>query len=218
MTERKIRSNRQAEASRKNGAKSRGPTSADGKARSSRNAKTHGLTGKFEPTAGERDDVEEFARKLRSHYNPDDPVKAALIERATIASARLNRARALITEMAEDLADPGNPRRRQDLALESALIRATRDAMVEIYGGEPPSLSLAKAVAEQVGYAGQTARSNSNALQKLARYARRFRGERDRALARLSVAERKQHNEGEPLGVRTRESLVPASSKGRHRR
>lgn len=74
VTERKIRSNRQAEASRKNGAKSRGPTSVKGKARSSRNSKTHGLTGKFEPTEGERDDVEELTRKLRAHYNPDDPV------------------------------------------------------------------------------------------------------------------------------------------------
>lgn len=186
MTERKIRSKRQAEASRKNGAKGRGPTSADGKAHSSRNAKTHGLTGKFEPTAGERDDVEELTRRLRSHYNPDDPVKAALIERATIASARLNRARTLITEMAEDLADPDNPRRRQELALESALIRATRDTIGEIYGGELPSLALAKAVAKQIGYAGKTARPNNSALQKLARYARRFRGERDRALARLA--------------------------------
>lgn len=191
MTERKIRSERQAKASRKNGAKGRGPTSADGKARSSRNAKTHGLTGKFKPTAEEHNDVEEFTRKLRSHYNPDDPVKAALIQRATIASARLNRARALITEMAEDLADPGNPRRRQELALESALIRATRDAMVEIYGGEPPSLSLAKAVAEQIGYVSKTNLPRSNALLKLNRYARRFRGERDRALVRLSATDGK---------------------------
>lgn len=187
MTERKIRSNRQAEASRKNGAKSRGPTSVKGKARSSRNSKTHGLTGKFEPTEGERDDVEELTRKLRAHYNPDDPVKAALIERATTASVRLSRVRALITEMAEDLANPDNPRRAQELALESALIRATRDTIGKIYGGEPPSLSLAKAVAEQVGYAGQNSRPSGNALQRLARYASRFRGERDRALARLAA-------------------------------
>ena len=89
--------------------------------------------------------------------------------------------------MVEDLANPDNSRRAQELALESVLIRATRDTIGEIYGGEPPSLSLAKAVAEQVGYAGQNARPNSNALQRLARYASRFRGERDRALARLAA-------------------------------
>jgi hypothetical protein len=97
-----------------------------------------------------------------------------------------------MTEMAEDLADPDNPRRVQDLALASALIRATRDTIGEIYGGPPPSLSLAKAVAEQIGYAGQIIRPSSTALQKLTRYARRFRGERDRALARLAVIEGKQ--------------------------
>ncbi len=187
VTERKIRSKRQAEASRKNGANGRGPTSADGKARSSRNAKTHGLTSKFEPTPGELDDVDEFTRRLQARYDPDDPVKAALVERAAIASIRLSRARRLITEMAEDLADPNNPRRAQELALASVLIRATRDTIGEIYGGEPPSLSLAKAVAEQIGYAGDTTQPSGSALRKLARYARRFRGERDRALSRLAA-------------------------------
>lgn len=187
MTERTIRSKRQAEASRKNGTKGRGPTSAEGKARSSRNAKTHGLTGKFQPAEGERDDVEKLTRRLRARYNPDDPGKAALIERAATASVRLSRARTLITEMVEDLANPDNPRRAQKLALASVLSRTTRATISETYGGEPPSLSLAKAVAEQVGYAGETPRPSSSALRKLARYARRFRGERDRALARLTA-------------------------------
>lgn len=192
VTERKSRSKRQTDASRVNGARGRGPTSTDGKAKSARNAQTHGLTGKFEPTEGERDEAEELARRLRARYNPDDPVKAALVERATMASVRLSRARTLITEMAEDLADPDNSRRTQELALTSMLIRATRDAIGEIYGGGPPSLSLAKAVAEQIGYAGQITRPGSTTLQKLARYARRFRGERDRALVRLSAIESKQ--------------------------
>lgn len=103
------------------------------------------------------------------------------------AELRLIRARALITSTLEDIADPENPRRvakQQQVAL---TIKTTRDHMQQIYGGAAPSLSLAKAVAEEAGWINAMPRANRATLTKLVRYAQRFRGERDRALIRLEA-------------------------------
>lgn len=187
MTERKIRSKRQAEASRKNGAKSGGPASKEGKGRSAQNSKKHGLTGKIEPSSTEQDYLDELLCKLHARYDANDAQQAILIERAVTAELRLIRARALITSTLEDIADPENPRRvakQQEVAL---TIKTTREHMQQIYGGAAPSLSLAKAVAEEAGWINAIPRANRATLTKLMRYAHRFRGERDRALRILEI-------------------------------
>ena len=187
MTERKIRSKRQAEASRKNGAKSAGPASKEGKEKSAQNSKKHGLTGKIEPSSTEQDHLDELLCKLHARYDANDIQQAILIERAVTAELRLIRARALITSTLEDIADPENPRRvakQQQVAL---TIRTTRDYMQEMFGGAAPSLSLVKMVAEEAGWINAMPRANRATLTKLVRYAQRFRGERDRALIRLEA-------------------------------
>ena len=185
MTERKIRSKRQAEASRQNGAKSGGPASKKGKEKSAKNSTKHGLTGKIEPSSKEQDFLDELHCKLHARYNANDAQQAILIERAVTAELRLIRARALITSTLEDITDPENPRRVAKQQLVALTIKTTRDHMQQMFGGAAPSLSLAKAVAEEAGWINAMPRANHATLTKLVRYAQRFRGERDRALKLL---------------------------------
>lgn len=174
-----------ANASRKNGEKSRGPTSPEGKARSAKNSRKHGLTGKVELDASELGDFHTFIAKLNTRYGDGTPKTAALIDRAATAALRLNRARHLITQTLEDLADPQNSRRVEERAANAAIVQEIRSNMQEMYGGKPPSLFLARAVAEEGGYVSKTSRATHAAVHKLMLYARRFRGERDRALSKL---------------------------------
>lgn len=189
------RSDRQTQASRLNGAKSRGPTSPKGKAKSARNSKTHGLTGKLDFSVEEEDEIEKLAAKLGACYQVNDPLQAMLIDRVIVATLRLNRARALITETLEDIADPGNPDRLYEKRLNNAVIMEIRNQMQKMYGGTSPSRSLAKAVAEEAGYIPQILRPNRSALSKLMQYAQRFRGERDRTLARLEAIQKQASGE-----------------------
>lgn len=187
VTERKIRSKRQAEASRKNGAKSGGPASKEGKEKSAQNSTKHGLTGKVEPSSMEQDYLDELLHKLHACYDASDAQQAILIERTVTAELRLIRARALITSTLEDIADPENLRRVAEQQQVALTIKTTRDHMQQIFGGAAPSLSLAKAVAEEAGWINAMPRANRATLTKLVRYAQRFRGERDRALIRLEA-------------------------------
>lgn len=191
MTERKARTGKQAQASRANGAKSRGPSSKSGKAKSAKNSKKHGLTSsKVEASEAEQAEVEELLLKLQCRYNADDPEQATLISRAVNSSLRLKRARALITQSLEDIADPENPRRAEEKKLIYQTVVETRIYIQKIYGGDPPSYALAKAVAEKSGFITHTPRASRTALNKLMRYAQRFRGERERALSRLEAMRR----------------------------
>lgn len=191
MTERKARTGKQAQASRANGAKSRGPSSKSGKAKSAKNSKKHGLTSsKADASEAEQAEVEELLLKLQGRYNADDPEQATLISRAVNSSLRLKRTRALITQSLEDIADPENPRRAGAKKLVYQAVIETRIHIQKIYGGDPPSYALAKAVAEKSGLISHMPRPSHTALNKLMRYAQRFRGERDRALSRLEAMRR----------------------------
>lgn len=184
-TEGLARSKRQADTSRINGAKSHGPTSNEGKAKSSQNSKKHGLTGKIDPCAEEKEHLDEFIRKLYARYDANDARQDILIERAVTAELRLIRARALITSTLEDIADPENQRRSEIQEQVGVTIKQTRDQMQQLFGGAPPSLSLAKVVAEEAGLIEVMPRPSHSAISRLMRYAQRFRGERDRALKLL---------------------------------
>jgi hypothetical protein len=89
----KVRSAAQIEASRNNGAKSKGPKSATGKAASSRNAVKHGF-GAHDYLVAMNEDPGSFAQALdplTAHYLPADPVEEELI--GQMAFAQLNLAR-----------------------------------------------------------------------------------------------------------------------------
>ena len=191
MTEQRPRTGKQAQASRANGAKSRGPSSKSGKAKSAENSKKHGLTSsKAEASDAEKPEVEEFLLRLQARYNTDDQEQAMLINRAVNSNLRLKRARELITQTLEDIADPKNPKRAEVQMLVHQAVTETRIYIQKIYGGDPPSYALAKAVAEKSGLISPMPRLSGSALSKLMRYAQRFRGERDRAISRLEAMKR----------------------------
>lgn len=188
MTDKTPRSARQAAASRINGAQGRGPSSAAGKARSARNAATHGLTGKLAPTCDELDEAQRLLAALRTCFAGDDPHSAALINRVLTATLRLNRARVLITTALEDIADPTNPRR----AAEQASYRQGLVTGSAPRGRAQMARYLAENTAKDSLRVAAMNTPNHSAISKLMRYAQRFRGERDRALARLAAIHKRK--------------------------
>ena len=87
-------SNARAEASRKNGAKSRGPKTSEGKARSSHNALKHGLRAQKYVVLPE-EDAAEFAgleAALIEELAPVGALQTVLARRVVVAAWRLARA------------------------------------------------------------------------------------------------------------------------------
>jgi len=94
-------SSARAEASRKNGARSRGPKTAEGKARSARNALKHGLRAQKHVVLAE-EDGEEF-RALEAAFiaelAPVGALQAVLAQRIAVAAWRLKRADRIEAEL-----------------------------------------------------------------------------------------------------------------------
>ena len=84
---------KKAEANRRNATKSTGPKSPEGKARSSQNAATHGLTAVSAiPVAGEAPDAyKESLERWVEDLAPTDLAQRALVERACRAAWKLDR-------------------------------------------------------------------------------------------------------------------------------
>ena len=83
-----------AEASRRNGAKSRGPKTAEGKARSAQNALKHGLRAEQFVLLHDEDaaEFEEMAEALADDLAPVGALQAVLARRLVVAAWRLERA------------------------------------------------------------------------------------------------------------------------------
>jgi hypothetical protein len=83
-----------AEASRKNGAKSRGPRTAEGKARSAQNALKHGLRAEKHVVLPKEDaaEFEALEAALFAELAPVGALQAVLARRVVVAAWRLARA------------------------------------------------------------------------------------------------------------------------------
>jgi hypothetical protein len=111
-------SNARAEASRKNGAKSRGPKTPEGKARSAQNALKHGMRAQKYVVLPE-EDVSEFAEleaALIEELAPVGALQTVLARRVAVAAWRLARADRIEVELFAE-------RRFRDGGLGHALIR-----------------------------------------------------------------------------------------------
>jgi hypothetical protein len=95
-------SNLKSETARANGAKSRGPTTPEGKERSSRNSLKHGLTagsGNILLDSEDPDEFEEIFNKLLGIHEPARPAEKDLVEEMGVARWRIRRIRTLETSL-----------------------------------------------------------------------------------------------------------------------
>jgi hypothetical protein len=105
-------SNARAAASRKNGAKSRGPKTEEGKARSSLNALKHGMRAAMHVVLPDEDAVafNELQQGLFDELGPEGVLQLVLARRIAVAAWRLARADRMETEVfAERRWDRGDP-------------------------------------------------------------------------------------------------------------
>ncbi len=88
------RSPAQIEAARRNGARSRGPVTPEGKARSSRNALKHGLAAleHFVLEDEAPSELDELAARLIAEVEPESEIEARLVKRMAIAFWKSERA------------------------------------------------------------------------------------------------------------------------------
>jgi hypothetical protein len=92
----------QAEASRRNGAKSRGPASPEGKAISSQNARKHGLRARqLHLAPDEQEDFDDLSETYYQHYLPSTPFESYLVDQCVTADWLLMRARAMQSSLIE---------------------------------------------------------------------------------------------------------------------
>jgi hypothetical protein len=98
-------SNARAEASRRNGAKSRGPKTAEGKARSAQNALKHGLRAQKHVVLPDEDALEfaELQAALLEELAPEGALQTVLARRVAVAAWRLTRADRMETELFGEL-------------------------------------------------------------------------------------------------------------------
>jgi len=94
MPEPRPRSPAQIEAARRNGARSRGPVTPEGKARSSRNALKHGLAALHHFVLEDEapTELEELTTRLMAECSPETEIEARLVKRMAIAFWKSERA------------------------------------------------------------------------------------------------------------------------------
>lgn len=91
MSRRKKSSKARIDASRANGALSRGPVTPEGKARSSRNGLKHGLAASIVLRNESQGQIEALVERLDAFYQPTHPVDEMLIHQLAAAAWRSNR-------------------------------------------------------------------------------------------------------------------------------
>lgn len=187
------RSEDQKAASANNGRKGRGPTTPEGKAKSAQNARSHGLTGAInDPSLQEIEELERLRKALEDHFDPKIGMNAMLIERVLTSTLRLNRARAIITSKIEELAGLRADILAKEVSDRMHYMHTIDAALREMTGEKKINTKLLHLFAENAGFERITRHHLSTKLDQLAKYAQRFRGERDSALKKLEKLRNQQ--------------------------
>jgi hypothetical protein len=165
--------NLKSETARANGAKSRGPATPEGRAKSSRNSLRHGLSAKSVVLPAESH--EQFQLLLDAHiqqFQPANDVEMELVEAMTVARWRLRRIWAIETSLlAHEL-----QRRAEDMD----------DEFTEMSGED------------RLAWVFQKLADNKQSLSLLARYEGNFNRAFDRAFKQLNLIKSQRQNEPKP--------------------
>lgn len=182
------RSDKQIEASKKNGKRGHGPITATGKSKSSQNAKSHGLTGSIDPNEQEAQQLADLEAKLRARYSVDFAQKDELFRIILSSQLRMIRAYELLDVYAVRLlrdASDGD----EMLGLANPLQKALETLRHKLGTGEAPLIGRQDYLLGKSYLLIKNRELLKTKLRKLADYAQRYRGQRDRALTRLERLE-----------------------------
>jgi hypothetical protein len=182
------RSDKQIEASKKNGRRGHGPITAAGKSKSSQNAKSHGLTGSIDPNEQEAQQLADLEAKLRARYSVDFAQKDELFSIILSSQLRMLRTYQLLDVYAARLlrgASDGD----EMLGIANPLHMAMETLRHKLGTGEAPRSSRQDYLLGQSYLLIKNREMLKTKLTKLADYAQRYRGQRDRALIRLERLE-----------------------------
>jgi len=194
-------SSARAEASRRNGAKSRGPKTREGKARSAQNALKHGLCAQRHVVLPEEDAAEFAALEaaLIEELAPEGVLQSVLVQRIVAAAWRLSRAERIEVELFAENGLPGG-------SLGLALMRDGRRAgafhtLVRYRGGAVAEFwrALRTLQALQVPAPREVAAPRAVAAPQAVEPAQQPRAE-PVASAPLAAVLTQQRNEPEPRG------------------
>jgi len=160
-------------SARANGAKSRGPATPEGRAKSSRNSLRHGLSAKTVVLPAES--REQFQLLLNAHiqqFQPANPVEADLVEAMAIARWRL----------------------RRIWAIETSLLAHELERRAEDMDDEFTEMSAE----DRLAWVFQRVADNSQSLSLLARYEGNLNRAFDRAFKQLTLLKSQRQNEPKP--------------------
>ena len=187
------RSKKQIDASKANGKKSKGPNTAAGRSKSSQNAKSHGLTGFIVPDRQEAQQLEDLETRLRASYPIETTQKELLLQIVLGSQLRMTRAYHLMDIYAARLlygASDGD----EMLGLANPLYMVMETLRYKLGTGEAPRISRQDYLLGQSYLLIKNREMLKTKLIKLADYAQRYRGQRDRALMRLERLEAEHFN------------------------
>ena len=179
------RSEHRANASRANGAKSGGPKTSAGKAKSAQNARVHGLTGKIDTSDAEAQFINRLAAALKECYSGiASDQSARLIDIVLTSQIRLDRAYELIEDRVTHKSSPQSPLGQRQAAAAERILQV-QTLLIAMTGDKRLGVSIPRLIAEFEGFSIEGRQSEATKFRKLAGYAQRFRGQRDRALLKL---------------------------------
>jgi hypothetical protein len=159
-----------AEAARANGAKSRGPATPEGRAKSSRNSLRHGLSAKSVLLPAESH--EQFQLLLDAHiqqFHPANPVEMDLVEAMAVARWRL----------------------RRIWAIETSLLGHELERRAEDMDDEFTEMTAE----DRLAWVFQRLADNNQSLSLLARYEGNLNRAFDRAFKQLNLLKSQRQNE-----------------------